>query len=72
MKGGPLFVIAAGLATASYFIVQRFEVVWPWEILKWSNAGLLAGTAAVAVGWLGWGAMSVGWLNKRRQLGPGR
>jgi hypothetical protein len=65
-------LIGAALGAASWFVLQRLQVVWPWPIFQWSNVGLLLGASATGAGWLGWSALSLRWLNKRRQLGPGR
>jgi hypothetical protein len=72
VKGGPLVVIAAVLTGASYFVFKQFQPVWPWQIIQWSNLSLLLEAGVTGVGWLGWGALSLRWLNRRRQLGPGR
>ncbi len=72
MKGGALVLFAAVLAGASYWVLQRLQVVWPWPIFQSSNFGLLLGAGATAAGWAGWSVLSLRWLNRRRQLGPGR
>ncbi len=72
MKGPGLIVIASVLGGFTYLAAHQFQRVWPWPIFQSSNLGLLLGTAALTAGWLGWGVASVGWMNRRRQLGPGR